>query len=214
MADATAVERWVPIPGHEGYEVSDLGHLRSLDRVIHCRNGKRLRRRGQPLRRWQERGYWMVRLGSGRQWAVHRLVLTAFVGPCPDGMEGCHNDGDPSNARLSNLRWDTPRENAQDVIRHGRNHELNKRCCVRGHLLEGRNLKLAGPDGTHRNCRACLKAHRKIRWCREAGFIPPDFQEESDRWYAAILAGRTDGRAGRKITKWLPLDQQPRRSAS
>ncbi len=50
---------------------------------------------------------------------VHALVLTVFVGPMPDGMEGCHFDGDPSNNALSNLRWDTPKNNKADSARHG-----------------------------------------------------------------------------------------------
>lgn len=51
---------------------------------------------------------------------VHRLVLEAFVGPCPPGMLCCHNDGDSANNRLGNLRWDTPAANAADTLRHGR----------------------------------------------------------------------------------------------
>lgn len=50
---------------------------------------------------------------------VHSLVLGAFVGPRPEGMECCHNDGDPSNNELSNLRWDTPAANARDRHLHG-----------------------------------------------------------------------------------------------
>lgn len=50
---------------------------------------------------------------------VHRLVLEAFVGPCPSGMEACHKDGDGSNNKLSNLRWDTRRNNHGDKKRHG-----------------------------------------------------------------------------------------------
>ena len=46
---------------------------------------------------------------------VHRMVLEVFSGPCPDGMEGCHADGDPSNNKLSNLRWDTKQANAKDT---------------------------------------------------------------------------------------------------
>lgn len=34
---------------------------------------------------------------------VHRLVLETFVGPCPDGLECCHKDGNKSNNDLSNL---------------------------------------------------------------------------------------------------------------
>jgi hypothetical protein len=50
---------------------------------------------------------------------VHRLVLKAFVGPCPEGMEGCHWDGDACNNKLDNLRWATHAENVEDSIRHG-----------------------------------------------------------------------------------------------
>ncbi len=51
---------------------------------------------------------------------VHKIVLETFVGPCPDGMEGCHSpDRDPSNNRLENLRWDTHAENIEDKTRHG-----------------------------------------------------------------------------------------------
>ena len=50
---------------------------------------------------------------------VHRLVLEAFVGPCPDGMEALHADGTRTNNSLSNLRWGTRSENVQDAIAHG-----------------------------------------------------------------------------------------------
>jgi len=50
---------------------------------------------------------------------VHRLILETFVGPCPPGMLACHGDGDTSNNRLDNLRWDTHSGNAADKTRHG-----------------------------------------------------------------------------------------------
>jgi hypothetical protein len=50
---------------------------------------------------------------------IHRLVLEAFVGPAPDGMEGCHNDGNPENNNLLNLRWDTHASNMADQLAHG-----------------------------------------------------------------------------------------------
>lgn len=50
---------------------------------------------------------------------VHRLILEAFVGPCPPGMEACHWNGNPTDNRLENLRWDTPQENTNDKYRHG-----------------------------------------------------------------------------------------------
>ena len=50
---------------------------------------------------------------------MHRLVMLAFVGPCPDGMEVCHKDGVSTNSLLSNLRYDTHVGNYVDAIRHG-----------------------------------------------------------------------------------------------
>jgi hypothetical protein len=58
--------------------------------------------------------------GRGIQYLVHRLVLEAFVGPRPPGMECRHfPDRNPANNRLENLSWGTRAENAQDRIRHG-----------------------------------------------------------------------------------------------
>lgn len=51
---------------------------------------------------------------------VHRLVLEAYVGPCPVGMECCHNDGDAGNNTLENLRWDTSKSNKADLRKHGK----------------------------------------------------------------------------------------------
>jgi hypothetical protein len=51
---------------------------------------------------------------------VHRVVLEAFVGPCPPGMEGRHaGDNNKSNNRASNLAWGTPLQNARDKDAHG-----------------------------------------------------------------------------------------------
>lgn len=56
---------------------------------------------------------------SQTRFKVAVLVLLAFVGPRPKGMECCHNDGDPENNSLDNLRWDTHSSNVYDAIRHG-----------------------------------------------------------------------------------------------
>lgn len=51
---------------------------------------------------------------------VHRLVLLAFAGPCPDGMEACHGNDVKTDCRLENLRWDTCSSNKRDALRNGR----------------------------------------------------------------------------------------------
>lgn len=55
-----------------------------------------------------------------KQFAVHRLVLNAFVGPCPPGMQCRHfPDRDRSNCALSNIQWGTAEENMADKSAHG-----------------------------------------------------------------------------------------------
>jgi len=56
--------------------------------------------------------------GRKRRW-LHHLVLEAFVGPCPPGLECCHNDGNTWNNAASNLRWDTKKSNQADRVCHG-----------------------------------------------------------------------------------------------
>lgn len=58
---------------------------------------------------------------------VHRLVLETYVGPCPEGMECCHNNGDPADNRVENLRWDTRKANIQDSVRHGTHRVFSTR---------------------------------------------------------------------------------------
>lgn len=110
-------EEWRPVVGYESrYEVSSLGRVRALPGLRHAGGIK------TPDK--NAKGHLKVDLYSGgkgtrRHRYVHRLVLEAFVGPCPDGMEACHGDGAPENNRLSNLRWDTPSANWDDARRHG-----------------------------------------------------------------------------------------------
>lgn len=101
-----------PIPGYRDYFVSDAG-------VVFSMKHGRLRR----LRLCTDtRGYIYVglsRRGRIRTLRVHRLVLEAFVGRCPPGMECCHGDHDKTNNRLSNLRWATHWDNMRDSYRDG-----------------------------------------------------------------------------------------------
>lgn len=50
---------------------------------------------------------------------VSTLVLNAFVGPRKKGQESRHLNGDSHDDRLKNLKWGTPKENADDRIKHG-----------------------------------------------------------------------------------------------
>ena len=105
--------RWLPIPGFEGkYEVSSDGSVRHI---------KRLHKPLTPLDNGA--GYRQVSLvqddGKIVKRYIHWAVLSAFVGPRPEGFYACHNDGDRSNNKLSNLRWDTIQNNLRDKWGHG-----------------------------------------------------------------------------------------------
>jgi HNH endonuclease len=50
---------------------------------------------------------------------VHVLILEAFYGACPPGLEGCHNNGNATDNRAVNLRWGTPASNNHDRAKHG-----------------------------------------------------------------------------------------------
>jgi hypothetical protein len=110
-------------------------------------------------------GYLCVRLrrdGRQVQVPVHKLVLEAFVGPRPEGMVTRHLNGDPLDARLSNLKYGTHQENALDVIAHGRHQEVLKTHCVHGHPLSGDNLWI-GTNANGRPKRRCRECERN-RW--------------------------------------------------
>ena len=88
---------------------------------------------------------------------VHNLVLEAFVGPCPPGMEACHYpDHDKANNHLENLRWDTHAENMKDAYRdRPPAHEKKCRRCgdtkpVSEFYRDGR-----ASDGLKGECKPC-----------------------------------------------------------
>jgi hypothetical protein len=106
-------ERWRDIPGYEGYyQVSDCGRVRRLSGRIKNRHwtGRIIR----PGYAGRERCYAFVRLsqdGTARNWYVHDLVLLAFVGSKPAGLEVCHGAEGKSNNHLTNLSYGTPAKN-------------------------------------------------------------------------------------------------------
>lgn len=125
MTTAIHLEIWKAIPGFEGsYEVSDQGRVRSLARRIPTVCKGRATTRLVPARILKPgrkpSGHVSVALTrKGGSHDLHVLVLTAFAGSKPIGMEACHNDGDPSNNVLSNLRWDTRTNNILDAVKSG-----------------------------------------------------------------------------------------------
>lgn len=127
------MEQWKPIAGFEGlYEVSDLGRVRSLDRVVQCDGGphaglvtKHYRGRMLALTP-SEQGYINVHLsGNGQHYTggVHVLVAREFI-PNPRNLpEVDHKTkgkAAKSDNRVTNLQWVTSARNIQKSFEQGR----------------------------------------------------------------------------------------------
>ena len=156
-------ERWLPTVGYEGcYEVSDQGGVRSLDRTVE-RRGARARLAGKRLSPSDAHpsGHLYVHLyqnGHGATHQVHRLVMAAFVGPCPDGMEVRHLNGDPADNRLVNLTYGTRAENARDQVEHGVHNKASLKACQHGHEFTPENTYL---NNGRRVCVTCRREYKR-----------------------------------------------------
>jgi hypothetical protein len=106
------MEQWRDVIGFEDlYEVSNHGQIRSK-KTNAIKKLTFSKKENRPyLGLWKNNKVKICK--------PHRLVLEAFVGKCPKGLEGCHNDGNTLNNHINNLRWDTPKNNHADKVRHG-----------------------------------------------------------------------------------------------
>lgn len=117
-------EIWKNVVGLENYyEVSNLGDIRSKTRKGVTSFGERNYGGNKVLKKINHKnGYDVVNLttkDSRKQYLVHRLVIEAFIGLQPDGMECCHNNSDRKDNKAENLRWDTRKNNHADKLLHG-----------------------------------------------------------------------------------------------
>lgn len=119
MSHHGAVE-WRPVPGFPGYEASSSGLVRSW-KDFHGGRADTPRNLSVSVSRW---GYLVISMVAAlgtrsRKVFVHRIVAMAFLGPCPDGQEVNHRDGNKANSSISNLEYVTKSENTIHAVRLG-----------------------------------------------------------------------------------------------
>lgn len=116
-------EIWKNIPGYEGYyQASDLGRVRSLDRTVIYKDGRKRFYKGKVLSPTMTKGYKQAALmmkGRHKSFRISQLVAMAFLGHEPDGLKLVidHIDGNKLDDRVENLRIVTNRANASTCFR-------------------------------------------------------------------------------------------------
>ena len=132
-------EEWRDVVGYEGlYNVSNQGRLFSV------RFGRVM---SLVRNRYGHQCAALCKCGRRRQRFIHRLVLEAFVGPCPPGMECRHMNGVSDDNRAENLKWGTPKENVADQITHG--VIARGQCNGNSRLTESDVLEILRAQGSH-----------------------------------------------------------------
>lgn len=141
-------EIWKPIPEYEDlYDVSNIGRVQRMCDGYHCKNGDILKGGISNF------GYIIIGLRKNdRQTfrSVHRLVLFAFIGPCPEGMEGSHLNDIKTDNRLENLAWMTHSENCRLAFKNGRSNKgKNNSMFGKCHSKKSRRKMSMSHQGKH-----------------------------------------------------------------
>jgi hypothetical protein len=149
------MEAWKPVVGYEGiYSVSDAGRVRRDAPGQGARPGAVLR----PST--MKSGYKQVTLylnGLVSTRRIHRLMAEAFLGPCPQGMEACHENDIPHDNRISNIRWDTHKGNCSDRAGRRRKPRKPRTVCKNGlHDMSTDNTGIS-----HRGSRYCVACRKE-----------------------------------------------------
>ena len=148
MADIELLEgeEWRPVVGYEGqYEVSNMGRVRSLDRMCLGKDGKWELHHGKLLKPWicnqskdPNNQYRMVYLPNKKHKTVHSLVAEAFIGPRPPKHDVMHLNGIRYDNRVENLRYGTRSENLKQTHEYGGKPANAKLCPSDVHAIRRR----------------------------------------------------------------------------
>lgn len=120
MPNADSSVTFQPVPGFPGYVAGSDGSIWSYRSRSTRKPSLETPVKLKPLTNYQGRPTVRLVTNGGKKTSlVSTLILTTFVGPRPAGMECCHNNGIRTDNRISNLRWDTHKNNQLDRAKHG-----------------------------------------------------------------------------------------------
>ena len=172
-------EIWKDIVGYEGlYQVSSLGRVKSLDRIIIRKNGSRQRVSERVLKAKKNKGYLQVTLSKNKiskNCRIHRVVLQTFK-PVLNmhKLDVNHKDENTLNNNVNNLEWCTRKYNINYGTHNERMKEaLSKPVCQYtkdGELIkEWNSTSECGKNGFNQSavarcCRGEQKTHKGFLW--------------------------------------------------
>jgi hypothetical protein len=179
-----APENWLPVVGwEEHYMVSDLGNIRSFHKGGRPRlHGDCLAPSPSALSSEGRLTVALYRKGERKTVYVHRLVLEAFVGPCPEGCEALHGPGGPLSNCLGNLSWGSRSQNqGPDRLRDGTS-------------LRGRSRRAKFSDAIVLECRHRYAAgETQLALAAEFGIKPSSMSAVITGAHYASLPGAVTG---------------------
>lgn len=123
-------EIWKDIKNYEGiYQISNMGRIKSIERTIIRKNGKKLLVKEkilkQNLRGKNNNKYYHITL-QGKCFRVNRLIAETFI-PNPNNLPCVnHKDENKLNNKVTNLEWCTYRYNNTYNNIHKKNAEKRK----------------------------------------------------------------------------------------